>query len=122
MFSDPSRTSARISLGLLVAINLFDYIDRYILAAVEPSVRATFFSPGDPNAMAWSGTLSTAFVVSYMISAPALGWLADRHPRWTIIGVSAILWSLATAASGLASTFAALFVARILVGITEGAY
>ena len=72
--------------------------------------------------MWWSGTLSTAFVASYMISAPALGWLADRYPRWAIIGVAAILWSIATAASGLASTFAALFAARILVGIGEGAY
>ena len=122
MFSDASRTSARISLGLLGAINLFNFIDRYVLAAVEPSIRATFFSPNDPNAMWWSGTLGTAFVVSYMLSAPALGWLADRYPRWAIIGVSAIVWSAATAASGIAATFAALLIARILVGIGEGAY
>src|ERR1700752_1687577 len=111
MSSSASRTSARISLGLLVALNLFNFIDRYVLAAVEPSVRATFFSPNDPNAMWWSGTLSTAFVVSYMLSAPALGWLADRYSRWVIIGFAAIIWSIATAASGLAATFAALFIA-----------
>jgi MFS transporter, Spinster family, sphingosine-1-phosphate transporter len=122
MSKDPSRTSARLSLGLLLAINLFNFIDRYVLAAVEPSIRATFFSPNDPNAMWWSGTLSTAFVVSYMISAPALGWLADRYPRWAIIGIAAILWSIATAASGLAATFTALFIARLLVGVGEGAY
>ena len=117
-----SRTGARASLAILLALNLFNFIDRYVLAAVEPSVRATFFSPTDPNAMWWSGTLSTAFVVSYMLSAPALGWLADRYPRWAIIGVAAIVWSIATAASGLAATFAALLIARILVGIGEGAY
>ena len=72
--------------------------------------------------MWWSGTLSTAFVVSYMLSAPALGWLADRYPRWAIIGVAAIVWSSATAGSGMAATFAALLVARILVGIGEGAF
>ena len=55
MSNDPSRTSARLSLGLLLAINLFNFIDRYVLAAVEPSIRATFFSPNDPNAMWWSG-------------------------------------------------------------------
>ncbi|HST30678.1 MAG TPA: MFS transporter [Chthoniobacterales bacterium] len=118
----PSRNPARISLGLLVALNLFNFIDRYILAAVEPSVRGTFFAPNAANAMWWSGTLSTAFVVSYMLSAPGLGWLADRYPRWGIIGVAAIIWSIATVASGLATTFAALFIARILVGIGEGAY
>ncbi len=122
MLSQPSRSSARISLGLLVALNLFNFIDRYILAAVEPSIRATFFSPTDPNAMWWTGTLSTAFAVSYMVSAPALGWLADRYSRWIIIGVAAIVWSFATAASGLASSVAALFVARMFVGVGEGAY
>jgi MFS transporter, Spinster family, sphingosine-1-phosphate transporter len=117
-----SRTSARISLGLLLALNLFNFIDRYILAAVEPSIRATFFSPNDPNAMWWSGTLSTAFVVTYMLSAPSLGWLADRFSRWVIVGIAAVVWSVATAASGLATSIAALFIARIFVGIGEGAY
>lgn len=116
------RTSARVSLGLLLGLNLFNFIDRYILASVEPSIRATFFSPNDPNAMWWSGTLSTAFGVSYMLSAPALGWLADRYSRWATIGVAAIIWSFATALSGLAATMLVLFVARILVGIGEGGY
>lgn len=122
MSTPASRTNARISLGLLVALNLFNFIDRYVLAAVEPSIRTTFFSPNDPNAMWWSGTISTAFVVSYMISAPALGWLADRYPRWAIIGAAAIVWSIATAASGLATSFVVLLVARIFVGVGEGAY
>jgi len=37
--------------------------------------------------MALTGTLATAFLVTYMISAPALGWLADRFSRWVIIGL-----------------------------------
>jgi len=69
MSNAASRTGARVSLGLLLALNLFNFIDRYVLAAVEPSIRATFFAPNDPNAMWWSGTLGTAFVVSYMLSA-----------------------------------------------------
>jgi MFS transporter, Spinster family, sphingosine-1-phosphate transporter len=113
---------ARFSLALLVGINLFNFIDRYVLASVEPSIRATFFSPNNPNAMWWSGMLSTAFVVTYMLSAPALGWLADRFSRWVIIGIAVIVWTLATAASGLATSIAVLFVARIFVGIGEGAY
>jgi MFS family permease len=122
MSDQTSRIGARISLGLLLVINLFTFIDRYVLAAVEPSIRATFFSPNNPNAMWWSGMLSTAFVVSYMLSAPALGWLADRFSRWRIIGISAIIWSAATAASGLAGSIVTLFIARIFVGIGEGAY
>ena len=113
---------ARTALGLLLAINLFNYIDRQILAAVEPSIREVFFSPNDPNAMAISGTLGSAFLVSYMLSAPALGWLADRFSRWIIIGVAVIFWSLATGASGLAGTFGMLFLMRIFVGVGEGGY
>jgi MFS family permease len=116
------QPGARTALGLLLAINLFNYIDRQILAAVEPSIRQAFFSPGDPNAMAISGTLGSAFLVSYMLSAPALGWLADRFSRWIIIGLAVIIWSLATGTSGLAATFGILFLTRIFVGIGEGGY
>ena len=113
---------ARSALALLLGINLFNYIDRQILAAVEPNIRAAFFAPGDPNAMAMTGTLAPAFLVTYMVSAPILGFLADRFSRWIIVGVCVILWSLATVASGLAATFAALFITRIFVGIGEGGY
>jgi MFS transporter, Spinster family, sphingosine-1-phosphate transporter len=122
MSRQPSRTNAHFSLGLLVVLNLFNFVDRYTLAAVEPSIRASFFSPNNPNAMWWSGTLGTAFVISYMISAPAVAWLADRYSRWVIIGVAAVIWSMATAASGLTLTIGGLFIARIFVGIGEGAY
>jgi MFS family permease len=113
---------ARTALALLLGINLFNYIDRFILAAVEPNIRAAFFAPGDPNAMAMTGTLAPAFLVTYMLSAPVLGFLADRFSRWVIVGVCVILWSFATAASGFALTFFALFATRIFVGIGEGGY
>lgn len=117
-----TRSTARKALFLLLGINLCNYIDRYVLAAVEPSIRAAFFAPGDPNAMAMTGTLAPAFLVTYMLAAPALGWLADRFSRWIVVGVCVILWSLATAAGGLAATFLILFLTRILVGIGEGGY
>ncbi|MEY2481069.1 MAG: transporter, Spinster family, sphingosine-phosphate transporter [Verrucomicrobiota bacterium] len=113
---------ARTALGLLLAINLFNYIDRQVLASVEPEIRAHFFRPDDPNAMALVGLLATAFLVSYMISAPIFGWLADRMSRWLLIGASVILWSAATAASGLAGTFTLLLITRLFVGIGEGGY
>ena len=118
----PFRPGAYTALALLLGINLFNYIDRYVLAAVEPEIRAFFFTPGDPNAMAVSGLLGTAFFVTYMLSAPALGWLSDRFSRWLIVGIAVILWSLASGASGLAATFGILLFTRILVGIGEGGY
>jgi MFS family permease len=115
-------SGARSALFLLLAINLFNYIDRQVLAAVEPDIRATFFAPDDANRMTKTGLLAVAFFVTYMISAPVLGFLADRISRWMIVGVAVILWSLASGASGLAATFGILFATRIFVGIGEGGY
>src|SRR5438309_5503004 len=72
--------------------------------------------------MTKTGLLGDAFFVTYMISAPILGLLADRISRWLIVGSAVILWSLASGGSGLAATFAILFATRICVGIGEGGY
>ena len=121
-FLRKSVSGARTALFLLVGINLFNYIDRQILAALEPDIRATFFAPGDVNAMLKTGLLGDAFFVTYMISAPILGFLADRISRWIIVGFAVVLWSLASGGSGLAATFTILFATRIFVGIGEGGY
>jgi MFS family permease len=131
--SVPART-ARLSLALLLCINLFNYIDRYVLAAVEPEIRKHFFpsaaSPGPgasardelTAAMAKTGSLATAFLLSYMIAAPVFGWLATRMSRWTLVGISVAVWSLASGASGLAQTFGVLVLTRCFVGIGEAGY
>jgi MFS family permease len=115
-------SGASTALWLLLGINLFNYIDRQVLAAVEPDIRATLFAANDVNAMAKTGALGTAFLITYMLTAPALGWLADRFSRWIIIGSAVILWSVASGASGLAATFFALLLTRVFVGIGEGGY
>src|SRR5438128_5491230 len=83
-------SGARRALFLLLAINLFNYIDRQILAALEPDIRATFFAPDDVNRMTKTGLLAVAFFVTYMLSAPVLGLLADRISRWVIVGIAVI--------------------------------
>src|SRR5687768_8672144 len=120
--ADGVLPGARSSLVLLLLINLFNYIDRYVLAAVEPKIREEFFAPDDPNALAKMGSLATAFMVSYMVAAPVFGWLADRMSRWLLVGIGVILWSLASGGSGLATSMAVLLVTRCFVGIGEAAY
>jgi MFS family permease len=117
-----SISGAHSALLLLLGINLFNYIDRQVLAALEPDIRASFFASSDVNAMTKTGLLGDAFFVTYMISAPILGLLADRISRWIIVGAAVILWSLASGASGLAATFAILVATRICIGIGEGGY
>jgi len=115
---------ARSALILLLGINLFNYIDRYVLAAVEPQIARAFFggAASDAETLAKTGSLATAFIVSYMLAAPLFGWLADRMNRWVLIGASVAVWSLATGASGLAGTFGLLLLARCFVGIGEAGY
>ena len=115
-------SAAKTALLLLLGINLFNYIDRQILAALEPDIRATFFAADDVHAMTKTGLLGDAFFVTYMVSAPILGFLADRFSRWIIVGSAVILWSLASGGSGLAATFAILLATRVFVGIGEGGY
>ena len=117
-----TMSGASGALFLLLAINLFNYIDRQVLAALEPDIRESFFSADDVNRMTKTGLLGVAFFVTYMFSAPILGFLADRISRWVIVGIAVILWSLASGASGLAATFWILFATRIFVGIGEGGY
>src|SRR5205823_4065397 len=99
------KAGARAALSLLLGINLFNYIDRYILAAVEPEIRHTFFAADDLNAKGKTGALATAFLISYMISAPIFGRLADRWSRWILIGGGVAVWSLASGATGIAGSF-----------------
>lgn len=113
---------ARLALVLLLAINLFNYIDRQMLAAVEPDIRRHVLAPDDPDPKFKTGLLSTAFLISYMLTAPVFGLLAERRSRWLLIGLGVTMWSLASGASGLALTFGVLLLTRCFVGIGEGAY
>ena len=113
---------ARTALVLLLLINLFNYIDRQVLAAVVPHIRTTVLALDDPNADFKMGLLSTAFLVVYMLASPLFGLLADRWSRWLLIGIGVTLWSLASGASGLAGTFTFLLITRCFVGVGEAAY
>jgi MFS transporter, Spinster family, sphingosine-1-phosphate transporter len=117
-----SERSRWFVVALLLAINLLNYVDRYVLAAVEPHIRKDLFPNGDPNINALMGFLPTAFLLSYMIAAPIFGWLSDRMNRWWIISGGVIVWSLASGGSGLASTYAMLLITRLFIGFGEAAY
>ncbi len=113
---------ARRTIALLLAINLLNFIDRYVLAAVVPKLKQEFFAADDSTANSKIGLLFTAFLFSYMFSSPIFGRMADRTSRWLIIGSGVALWSLASGASGLATSFTMLLLTRLLVGVGEAAY
>ena len=60
-----------------------------------------------------------AFGIFYSVLGMPIGYLVDRIQRRRIVTVGIALWSLATAACGLARGFGGLFLARIGVGVGE---
>ncbi len=128
----PGATPALI---LLLVINLFNFMDRQVLAAVEPEISKEILTVnGKPIPLQefWSGLLAFAFLATYMFSAPLFGFLANSIRRWTLVGFGVIFWSIAILASGLdwvlllgvgiGIAYWILLVTRCLVGVGEGAY
>jgi MFS family permease len=105
------------ALSLLLAVNLFNYIDRQIIYAVFPLIKDAF-KLTDTSL----GFLGSAFMLCYMLSAPALGWLGDRIKRVRIASAGLAVWSVATSLSGLAASYSSLLMARISVGIGEASF
>ncbi len=105
----------RYTLGVLVVVYTFNFIDRQILSILIEPIKA------DLNVSDFGmGLLSgTAFAVFYATLGMPLALIADRWNRRNLIGLSLAVWSGMTALSGLAMNFWQLAAARIGVGIGE---
>jgi MFS family permease len=110
--------SAGAALAVLSFINLFNYLDRYVVSALVESLRHSELALSDAE----SGSLMSGFLIVFALVAPIFGALGDRHSRTRLIAFGVACWSVATALSGLAGSFASLFAARASVGVGEAAY
>ncbi|HEX4618410.1 MAG TPA: MFS transporter [Steroidobacteraceae bacterium] len=113
----PLPRAANRALIILSAINLLNYLDRYLVPPLVPQLKdAMSLSDGQV------GWLWPAFMLVYMLVAPAFGAWGDRGSRRRPMALGIFIWSLATALSGLARSYPQLLAARALVGIGEAAY
>jgi MFS family permease len=108
---------ARYALAVMVGINFLNYMDRYVPTAVSPIIQKEFHL-NDTSV----GLLASAFLVVYAVCALPFGYWADRGVRKTVIGIGVTIWSFATLATGLATSFTHLFLSRAVVGIGEASY
>src|SRR2546430_16127682 len=113
-----ARTSAGYALAVLTFINLFNYLDRWVVAAVVESIKKSELHLTDTQL----GLVGTGFIFVYTIASPFFGTLGDRRSRPPLIALGVALWSIATALVGFARGFMSLFTARSAVGIGEAAY
>lgn len=102
---------------LLFVINLFNYIDRQMLFAVFPLIKTDLLLTD-----AQLGSLASAFMIVYLVYAPIAGYFADRTPRQYWLGISAILWSVATSLTSIANNFRHLLITRGLIGVGEAGF
>jgi MFS family permease len=110
--------SASFGLAVLSIINLFSYMDRYVVAALAESLKHSELALSDANL----GSLMSGFLVVYTLTAPVFGALGDRRSRPRLIALGVACWSLATALSGFAGSYLSLLAARASVGVGEAAY
>jgi MFS family permease len=102
---------------VLTAINLLNYLDRYVVSALFESLRADLWLTD-----ARLGFLATSFIIVYMLASPVFGALGDRRPRPRLLALGVAVWSFATVLSGFARGYWTLLAGRAAVGIGEAAY
>lgn len=107
----------KVILLILFLINLFNYIDRQVLFAVFPLLSK------DLNLNdAQLGLLGSVFMIVYTFTAPVIAYFADKSPRQIWVSVCAVLWSGATALTGLAKNFYDIAIARSFIGVGEAGF
>jgi MFS family permease len=111
----PRSGYAWYTVALLTLVYVFSFIDRYILSLLVEPIKAEMQLSDTQIGL----LLGPAFAIFYTTMGLPLGWLSDRARRTWIISAGIAVWSLATAASGLARNFVQLFAARIMVGVGE---
>jgi MFS transporter, Spinster family, sphingosine-1-phosphate transporter len=104
-------------LSILTALNLINYLDRYLVVGVGKGLSKELHLDYEQFAV-----VTTAFMWGYFVTSPIFGWLGDRYPRKWLIAAGVAVWSIATAVSGLAASYGSMLAARVIVGIGEASY
>ncbi|GAC1369929.1 MAG: MFS transporter [Ktedonobacteraceae bacterium] len=115
--SQISRSQARFAFIVLLVINILNYVDRSVLAAVQTSIQKDFHLTNIEL-----GLLTSSFLFIYGISTLPIGIWADRGVRKNIVTICVGIWSLATAIGGFTQNFFQLFLTRSVLGIGEAGY
>lgn len=100
---------------VLLCLSVFiNYIDRGNLSTAAPLIKNELRLTATQL-----GFLLTAFFITYAIGHFVAGPLVDRFEAFRTLLVGFVLWSVATALTGLAQGFAALFTLRLVLGSGE---
>ena len=101
--------------GVLLLAYTLSFVDRMILSLLVAPIRAALGISDTQVSM----LIGLAFALFYTLLGLPLAWIADRHNRRNLIVAGIAVWSVMTAACGFAGSYAALFAARMGVGVGE---
>ncbi|HET6893613.1 MAG TPA: MFS transporter, partial [Pyrinomonadaceae bacterium] len=88
------------ALAILTLVNFLNYIDRQILPSVAP-LMAEDLRLTDTEI----GAMEAALLLSFTVLAPLFGRLGDRYSRAKLMATAAVIWSVATALTGVMDHF-----------------
>ena len=109
-------TASETVLGLLCLMYLITYVDRVNIATAASEIRRELTLSNTQLAFVLS-----AFGYPYIVFQIFGGWVGDRvGPRRTLF-LCGLIWSAATVLTGFTGSLTTLFLARILIGVGEGA-
>jgi len=115
--AQPGGTYAWWVVAVLIIAYAFSFIDRQALTLMVDPIRKTL----DITDTQLSLLHGFAFALFYTIMGVPIGQMVDRKRRTFIIAAGIAVWSLMTAACGIARNFTQMFLARIGVGVGEAA-
>ncbi len=113
----PARPDARAwtALAILCFVYVLNFLDRQLLSILAKPIQDEL-GVTDGQLGLISGLY---FALFYCVLAIPVGWLADRTNRVKVLSVACTLWSAATLACGLSSTYPQLALSRMAVGVGE---
>ncbi|KCW93465.1 MFS transporter [Escherichia coli] len=103
-------------LALFCAMSFLMYVDRVNLSATAGLIKDEL---GLSNTEL--GVIFSAFAYTYAVFQIIGGWFVDRLGSRRMIIFCGIIWVIATMATGFVGGFISLFLARLLLGVGEGA-
>ena len=102
---------------MLFLLYMFDYIDREIVSAMFPVMKADLHMTDSQ-----AGSLISAVYWSIVVLAFPVSILVDRWSRKRSVGLMVAIWSVATGMAAFVRTFPQLFLTRLAVGFGEAGY
>jgi len=100
---------------VLAVVYTFNFLDRQLMSILQESIRADLRLTDTQLGM----VTGLAFALVYTVLGIPIAWLADRTHRVRIVAAACAVWSLFSAACGLAVSFPTLALARLGVGLGE---